>query len=64
MSQESLTDSTGNVTGYIETMPDGKQCLTDPQGTVLGYYEPTSDTTTDKFGTTLGQGNILTTLLR
>ncbi|PJB27241.1 hypothetical protein CO111_06280 [Candidatus Desantisbacteria bacterium CG_4_9_14_3_um_filter_50_7] len=58
-----ITDSGGNVLGNIETMPDGRQCLTARLGDVLGYYDPNSDTTTDRLGTIIGQGNLLKTLL-
>ncbi len=63
MSTESLTDSSGKILGYIETMPDGRQCLTVPLGDILGYYDPSLDTTIDRLGTAIGQGNLLKTLL-
>jgi hypothetical protein len=64
MSKETLTDSAGNISGYIETMPDGRQCLTGRLGDVLGYYDPNSNITTDRLGTLIGYGNMLASLAR
>lgn len=64
MATQTLEDSNHRIIGYLATQPDGRQILEDARHTRLGYYDPKSNTTQDANHKTLGQGNLLTTLLK
>ena len=58
-----LRDRHGNRIGEIE-INGSKRILRDKAGNRLGEYDSQSDQTRDKYGNPVGQGDLLTTLLR
>ena len=53
----------GNRIGEIE-INGSKRVLRDKAGKRLGEYDSSTDRTRDKFGNPVGQGDLLTTLLK
>jgi hypothetical protein len=64
MSTQVLKDSRYNVIGYVETRSDGTQVVKDARHSVRGYYDPKTNTTKDVQFRVVGQGNLLSSLLR
>jgi hypothetical protein len=64
MGNQILRDSTGRTLGKITQANDGRLTLTDSTGRILGYYDPRANRTTKSDGSSVGSGNLLTTLLR
>ena len=60
---EVLRDRHGNRIGEIE-INGSKRVLRDKAGNRLGEYDSASGWTHDKYGNPVGQGDLLTTLLR
>lgn len=58
-----IRDRHGNRIGEIE-INGSKRILRDKAGNRLGEYDSQSDQTRDKYGNPVGQGDLLTTLLR
>lgn len=63
MSTQFLRDKSGNLIGKI--MPFGsKFVIYDEKGNRLGHYDPQINSTFDASGNRVGQGNLLTMLLK
>jgi hypothetical protein len=60
--RELLRDRYGTIIGQIVYV-GSRQTLRDRYGNMLGWYEPSTDLTHDKYGTMIGRGNVLLTLL-
>jgi hypothetical protein len=61
--RELLRDPYGTIIGQI--VVDGtRQTLRDRYGYLLGWYDSSNDLTHDQYGTIIGRGNLLTTLLK
>lgn len=63
MTTDTLTDSAGNILGYIEQNPDGSQVLKDSQRKVKGYYDAVGDHTRDAGQNIVAKGNRLRELI-
>lgn len=63
MTTDTLTDSAGNVLGYIEQNPDGSQVLKDSQRKGKGYYDAAGDHTRDAGQNIVAKGNRLRELI-
>lgn len=63
MHTETLTDSSGNILGYLEHNDDGSAVLKDSQRQIKGYYEPADDQTRDAERNILAKGNRLRELI-
>ena len=63
MSTEILKDRMGNVLGEIKQQ-GSDLVITDKYGNVKGTYNPSSNTTYDTNGSTMGSGNLLSSLIR
>jgi hypothetical protein len=61
--REVLRDRYGNRIGEIE-FNGSKRVLRDKYGDRLGEYDSHDNWTRDKYGNPVGQGDLLTTLLR
>ena len=59
-----LRDFYGKILGFLESDADGNQRLRDFYGKILGTYDADADVTRDFYGTIVGRGNVLGTLLR
>lgn len=58
-----LRDRYGTIIGQI--VIDGpKQTLRDRYGYMIGWYDASNNLTHDLYGTIIGRGNLLTTLLK
>ena len=67
MKMSFLRKSNGGLLGRVDTDDDGVQWLYDRSGGSLGRFDPRhglTGQTYDRSGSVVGQGNILTTLLR
>lgn len=64
MPTEVLRDPRGNKIAEIETRSDGVQILRLPNGKRLGEYTPRENVTRKANGDRVGQGNLLTMLLK
>jgi hypothetical protein len=62
--REPIKNFSGKIIAYIVYRDNGDQELTEFTGKVLGRYVSKSNMTHDFYGKILGQGNILTSLLR
>jgi len=62
--RQTLKDSKFKIIGYIDTDNHGKQKILDAKFHTLGYYDPKTNYTTDEKFHRVGQGNLLTSLLR
>jgi len=63
MSTEILKDRMGNVLGEIKQQ-GSDLVITDKYGNVKGTYNPGSNITYDTNGSTMGSGNLLSSLIR
>jgi len=64
MGNQILKDRNGMQRGIIKTSSNGIMTIFDRTGSkTLGTYDPKRDKTYDKQGSTIGSGNLLTTLL-
>jgi hypothetical protein len=63
MAKQFLKDKYHNTIGYIETDSTGKQTIKDKYHNTKGYYDPKTNITKDRNHSTVGYGNLLTTLL-
>lgn len=63
INRRTLQDRDFKTIGYVETRDDGTEVLTDPNFRTRGYYDPRRGVTTDENFRTVGQGNLLLTLL-
>lgn len=63
MNIETLTDSAGNILGYIEHNDDGSAVLKDSRRQIQGYYEPAGDHTRDAQRNIVAKGNRLRELI-
>jgi hypothetical protein len=61
--REFLRDRYGTIIGQI-VVEGTRQTLRDRYGYLLGWYDDSSNLTHDQYGTIIGRGNLLTTLLR
>jgi hypothetical protein len=64
MSKQILTDSNNRTIGYIDTQSDGKQLGFNANNKLMGYYDAKANRTTDANNKFVGQGNLLSSLLR
>jgi hypothetical protein len=64
MPTEVLRDPRGNKIAEIEIRSDGIQILRLPNGVKVGEYYPRENTTRKPNGEKVGQGNLLTMLLK
>ena len=62
--KENIKDFYGRVIGTIITKPNGDKVIKDFYGRVKGTYIKRSNYTKDFYGRVVGEGDILTTLLR
>lgn len=61
--REFLRDRYGTIIGQI--MAEGtRQTLRDSYGYLLGWFDSSDNLTHDQYGTIIGRGNLLTTLLK
>lgn len=60
---EILKDKRGNRVGEVRS-ESGRLVLVDSHGTRLGEYDPKTNMTKDAHGNRVGQGNLLTSLLK
>lgn len=63
MNTETLTDSAGNILGYIEYNDDGSAVLRDCQRQIKGYYDPAGDHTRGADLNIVAKGNRLRELV-
>lgn len=63
MDKRLLRDRNNKVIGSVTVKSDGEQEIRDHDNHRLGYYDPDMDTTYDRDGHRVGEGNLLTTLL-
>ena len=61
--KKELRDKYGSRIATLKTRTDGKMEIYDKYGTIRGQYDPRSDETRDKYGSRVGYGNLLTTLV-
>jgi hypothetical protein len=61
--RETLRDRYGYKIGEI-VIDDTRHVLHDKYGVRLGYYDSRNDLTHDRYGTMVGRGNLLVSLLR
>lgn len=64
MSREVLRDAMGRKLAEIETKSNGVRVLRTPMHERLGEYDPKTNVTRDSMGRKIGEGNLLTTLIR
>ena len=60
---KTVRDSNNKIIGYIEIEPGGRQILRDKNHINRGYYDPHKNVTRDKNHITIGEGNLLDSLL-
>ncbi len=63
MNKQVLRDRYGHRIGEIEETSNGKLILRDKNGSRKGEYDPRYNTTYDRTGRRVGEGNLLTMLL-
>ncbi|TFZ58830.1 hypothetical protein E4V01_09645 [Methylorubrum sp. Q1] len=64
--RQPLKNALHHTIGYVETESDGRQILLDPHFRRIGYFDPNGGkygSTKDRHFRTVGQGNLLTSLL-
>lgn len=59
-----LRDKTGKIIGDLKTEPNGNKVLRDGSGYILGYYIKSMNLTKDYRGYIVGQGDVLSMLLK
>ena len=64
VSRTAIRDFNGKIIAWIVCKDNGDQEITEFFGKILGRYVSSSNMTHDFYGKILGQGNILTTLIR
>ena len=64
MSTQVLKDAHYRIIGYVETRSDGVQVIKNAHYRILGYYDPRQNQTKNEHYQIVGQGNLLTSLLR
>lgn len=63
MTRQRLTDRHYHTIGYIDTAPDGKQTAMDAHFHTVGHFDPHNNRTSDAHYRTVGQGNLLASLI-
>ncbi len=63
MADQVLKDKQGHTIGRISTATNGVQTIKDSQGHTKGTYDPKTNRTKDSQGHSVGNGNLLATLL-
>jgi hypothetical protein len=64
MRRETLTDRNHRPVGYIETDSQGRQVIMDSRYHTLGHFDPKTNRTTDANHRPIGNGNLLSSLLK
>jgi hypothetical protein len=64
MSTQILRDRAGSVIAKIETRSNGIQAIYDRNESLMGTFEPKFNKTYDRYGHLIGEGNLLTSLIR
>jgi hypothetical protein len=64
MNRTRLTDASNNTLGYIDTDQSGKRTLRACSFLIKGYYDPKTNITSDASFRKIGDGNLLSILLK
>ena len=63
MNEITIRNFSGQIIGYIKTLPNGDKEVRNFHRQILGYYRKSRDVTTDFFGQILYRGDMSTALL-